>query len=261
MQAIDKVRHSIRAIGWLPTMLRAVRYARFALQARERRRLTRELISAPDLQSRFTRIYETNYWGSAESASGEGSTLAYTARLRAELPALLARYQIRRVFDAPCGDFNWMRELLRTTPLERYTGADIVAPMIESLVRSDGSETTRFLHLDITRGPFPSADLWICRDCLFHLSYADIRRALQAFVASGIPYLLTTTHRNPDGYFINVDIRSGDFRRIDLFAPPFNLPRDVLCSIDDWHEPEPPRQMCLWTADQVRWALSTWPTP
>lgn len=257
-ESIAKLRHSIRAIGLVPTLERAVRFARFSWQSRGRRRRTRELLCANGLEERFTRIYETNFWGSAESVSGEGSTLDYTRALRAALPMLFARHGIRRVFDAPCGDFNWMQHLVRGSSLD-YTGADIVAPMIRALSLEHGGPAVRFLHVDITAGPFPPADLWLCRDCLFHLSYADIRRALQVYLDSGIPYVLTSTHRNPGNYFMNTDIRSGDFRRIDLFSPPFGLSRDVLAAIDDWRPPEPPRQMCLWRRDQVAATLAAWP--
>jgi hypothetical protein len=94
----------------------------------------------------------------------------------------------------------------------------------------------------------------ICRDCLFHLSYADARRVLENFLASGIPYLLTTTHRN-DGALVNRDIETGDFRMIDLFEAPFCLPKTPLARIDDWLTPDPEREMCLWSRDQVAHGL------
>ncbi len=255
MQSIAKFQHSVRSIGILATFVRTLRYARFLFEGRARRRQTRQLIAAPGIEARFTQIYESNYWGHAESVSGEGSSLAYTRQLRAALPALFDRFGVRRLLDAPCGDFNWMQHVLREHPLD-YVGGDLVAPMVQKLQRQHGLAQRQFRHLDITQGPFPQADLWLCRDCLFHLSQADIARALKVFVASGIPYLLTTTHLNPDGAFINTDIRSGDFRRIDLYAAPHHFPREVLAAIDDWAEPEPKRQMCLWHRDQVVAALA-----
>jgi SAM-dependent methyltransferase len=255
MQSIAKFQHSVRSIGVLPTLARSARYLRFLLEGRARRRRTLELIAAPGIEERFTKIYESNYWGHAESVSGEGSSLAYTRELRAALPGLFDRFGVQRLLDAPCGDFNWMQHVLREHPLE-YVGGDLVAPMVAKLQQKYAQAQHRFMHLDITRGPFPAADLWLCRDCLFHLSNADIGRALRVFLASEIAYLLTTTHLNPDGYFINTDIRSGDFRRIDLYAAPFHFPRDVLLAIDDWCAPEPPRQMGLWSRAQVAAALA-----
>jgi hypothetical protein len=256
MQSLQKFSHSLRTIGLLPTLTRSVRYVAFLARGRVQRRATRRLIAADAIEERFTRIYESNHWGDAESVSGEGSSLAYTRGLRAALPGLFERHAVRRLLDAPCGDFNWMQHVLREHPLD-YVGGDIVGSLARRLQEQHGQPRRRFMQIDITRGPLPGADLWLCRDCLFHLSYADIARALQVFLASDIPYLLTTTHLNQDGRFLNTDIRTGDFRRIDLFAAPFHFPPDVLATIDDWCEPEPPRRMCLWRRDQVAAALAS----
>ena len=75
--------------------------------------------------------------------------------------------------------------------------------------------------LDLTRDALPPADLLLCRDCLVHLSYADIRRALANVARSGIPYVLTTTF---PGAKANEDIVTGDWRVINLEAAPFGFP-------------------------------------
>lgn len=227
--------------------------------ARYRRAKLRNLVfRSPDIEERFTAIYEHNYWENGESASGNGSTIAYTRQLREKLPDLFSRFSIRSIFDAPCGDFNWISLVQKETGLE-YIGGDIVLPLIESHNRKHAGDKVRFIHLDLTRQPFPKADLMICRDCLFHLSFEDTAAVLRNFVASGIPYLLTTTHAN-SGAFTNKDILTGDFRLIDLFAPPYNFPPDVLYRIDDWQEPEPRREMCLWRREQVEEALKKFGT-
>jgi hypothetical protein len=59
----------------------------------------------------FTHHYQQNEWGDQESISGPGSTLEYTANLRAKLPELCERLGVRPLLDAPCGDFNWVREI------------------------------------------------------------------------------------------------------------------------------------------------------
>lgn len=58
------------------------------------------------MQSTFAPFYTENLWGDAESASGPGSTLARTAKLRNELPILLQEIGARSMLDAPCGDFK-----------------------------------------------------------------------------------------------------------------------------------------------------------
>ena len=198
----------------------------------------------------FQEIYADNLWNDAESRSGPGSTMAYTASVRAALARLFVERNITRFLDAPCGDFHWMRTV-PTPPGMAYIGGDIVPALIADLRKSYGSETRSFQVLDITAGPLPAADLWMCRDCLFHLSYADIARALARFAESDIPLLLTTTYPLlPDDPFDNLDVRTGDARRIDLRADPFNFPEPLERLVDSV-APFAPREMGLWTREQV----------
>ena len=201
----------------------------------------------------FSTIYKDKLWGDQESVSGAGSTLEYTLHLREQLPRLFEEFSIKSVYDAPCGDFNWMRRVVEKTEIT-YLGADIVPAIISALQKRHGNSRLRFEVADITRDKFPGADLWICRDCLFHLSNGDIARALRNFLTSGTPLFLTTTHINT-GEFDNVDIQTGGFRRIDLFSPPYFFSRDTLAQIPDWIAPWPPREMRLWTRDQVASAV------
>ena len=203
------------------------------------------IIRMPSPEARFTRIYQVNFWAAKESASGPGSSLDDTRELRLRLPSLFRQFAITTVFDAPCGDFNWMKAVVADEPI-RYIGADIVKPMIDTNIARYKNERTDFLHLDLTRGPFPKADLWLCRDCFYHLSIDDIARSLQRFLESDIPYLLASTHKAPPGPS-NFDIVTGDFRFTDLFAAPFSLPRDVLFRINDNDSSD----MCLWSRAQV----------
>ena len=253
---LHKAMNSLRRDGLRKTLSRTRRWSfnRWPLSLVKERRFRTEVLALDDAQARFTAIYTKNTWGNDESASGWGSTLAYTAPLRAKLPELFQRYQVGTVFDAPCGDFNWFRHVLKDNPLT-YIGGDIVAPMIERLNGQYGDSRIHFVHIDLIAQPFPKADLMICRDCLFHLSFRDTRAVLANFVASGIPYLLTTTYANDDGQLRNRDIETGDFRYIDLFSPPYGLPRDVGFRVNDFQPPEPRREMCLWTREQVELAL------
>ncbi len=214
-----------------------------------------QVFASERIEDRFTEIWRLNVWGNDQSVSGSGSTLAATVGLREALPRLFEQFGIRSILDAPCGDFGWMNEVLGAFPRSLdYTGGDIVVPLVAELQARHGREGVRFMPVDLTRTALPRADILICRDCLFHLSYRDTRAALANFVASGIPWLLTTTHRN-EGAFGNHDIDTGDFRRIDLFSAPYNLPREVAFRFDDWCAPDPVREMCLWSRDHVRRAL------
>lgn len=248
---ISKVIDSLQREGLVATAIKIINYPTNRLK---NNRFKKEVLPLKSNEYKFTWIYKNNHWSSRESLSGTGSTLKYTANLRKELPNLFSRYSIQKVFDAPCGDFNWMSHLLPTVNIE-YIGADIVRPLIENLNREHKSANTSFIHFNLVKETPPQVDLMICRDCLFHLSFQDTKSVLENFIQSKTTYLLTTTHKNMDESFTNRDISTGDFRCIDLFSKPYNFPTNPLYVIDDWIDPDPERQMCLWNREQVLLAL------
>lgn len=249
---LRKVSRSLQTVGLQETFIRIVRYPFIPFT---QRRLEERIFRHRSIEDRFTEIYKLNYWSSRESVSGAGSKLANTENLRKNLPLLIEKFGIRSIFDAPCGDFNWMKHVVSRSGLE-YTGGDIVAPLIESLIHNYGDEKTKFVHLDITKDKFPRADIMICRDSLFHLSFADTVLALKIFVQSEIPFLLTSTHLNTSK-FENKDIITGAFRFIDLFSAPYNFPRDVYYRISDALEEGKETEVCLWGRDQIAAALES----
>lgn len=100
-----------------------------------------------------------------------------------------------------------------------YIGGDIVNALILENNKKYASKHISFITLDITQDLLPDADLIIVRDCLFHLSYADISLFLKNLSKSKIKYILTTGHIEVK----NTDIVTGDFRKINLFTAPFNI--------------------------------------
>ena len=202
----------------------------------------------------FTDIYTNRKWDEPdkanESVSGNGSTLDYTKRLRQELPQLFDTFGIRTVFDAPCGDLNWMSRVLAERPEINYTGGDIVQPLIDELnVKYTDNNNIKFIKIDIVNDPLPAADLMICRDCLFHFSEKDIRSFLHNFVASDIAALLTTSDILPEP---NRDIETGDYRHLNLFTAPYNFPTNYIYEINDLPYPTPPtRKLFMWSREQI----------
>jgi hypothetical protein len=196
-----------------------------------------------DHRAVFSRIFRDRGWGDEESVSGIGSRMAQTENIRRELPRILREYHVKRLFDAPCGDLNWMKSVLVETNVQ-YTGGDIVPDVVELARHNSPEPAYTFTVFDITSDPFPTADLWVCRDVLFHLSFANIWKALQNFCRSEIKMMLVTTHTAEE--VVNRDIWTGDFRLLDLFKPPFSLPRSiVLDRFPDYAEPLPQRDMVL----------------
>lgn len=180
-------------------------------------------LRARTVQGVFAYIYRRNAWRSGESLSGPGSTVTETGRLRIELPRLMEQLACHTLLDAPCGDFNWMKEV--DFGIARYIGVDIVAPIVGANRRRYGDDSRSFLHLDIVSDALPRADLILCRDCLVHLSNRKAMRALQNLQASGSTYLATTTYSNVQK---NEDIATGAWRPLDLTLPPFSLPQPIL---------------------------------
>lgn len=249
MNIVQKTFVSLRKDGPVRTLRKILGYLSVQAEIRETQRIKKRILRHEDLEGRFTEIYRLNSWGSGESASGPGSSLAETKNLRERLPEVVENLSIKTIFDAPCGDFNWMKHVIHRLKVE-YIGGDIVAPIIEENRRVFGAGNIQFIHIDLVRDSFPQVDLVICRDCLFHLSYADALQVLHNFCKSGSSYLLTTTHLNANE-FVNVDIATGDFKDIDLFLPPYNFPEEALYRIPDGR-----KAMCLWTRSQVAAALT-----
>jgi len=180
----------------------------------------RENFAGLDLAARFARIEQTNLWGAASSVSGLGSEDPATEAIREELPSLLQRLGARSLLDAPCGDAGWIGSVVLGCD---YTGIDIVPALIEANRRrvAAGELSGRFLVADITRDALPRADVILCRDCLVHLSFANIARAVARFADSGARFLLVTTFPEWDA---NRDCEDGDWRALNMERAPFNWP-------------------------------------
>lgn len=240
--------HFISSLAGLKKHLSLRRLAR----KRNKKRF-RKILASLNIEERFTHIYKINYWNSNESGSGIGSTLEATKSLRFHLPLLFERFSIQSVFDGPCGDFNWMRFVVEKTNI-KYCGGDIVSPIIKANQSKYSSDRIKFIQIDLTKQVPPKADLMICRDCLFHLSYKDTKNLLNNFIHSETPYLLTTSYENNNA-FSNQDIITGHFRLIDLFSEPYNFPTDTSYRIDDFLPENLARHMYLWSRDQVIQAM------
>tara|TARA_Y200000002_G_scaffold54048_1_gene39512 strand:- start:17309 stop:18064 length:756 start_codon:yes stop_codon:yes gene_type:complete len=196
---------------------------------------------------RFKYIYEKNVWSSNESLSGLGSTLEYTEKLRESLPSLFKKYEINSILDAPCGDFNWMQKVLENCDIN-YLGGDIVENLIHKLNFQYSNDKIKFIDIDICNDALPDVDLIFVRDCLFHLSNQDIKKFINNLQRSNIKYLCTTSHKNNNS-FINTDIVSGSFRKIDLFSSPFFFNKDYIAEIEDYIKPYQEKSIFLWEMD------------
>lgn len=174
------------------------------------------------------KFYQDNKNNNIESVSGWGSFLRHTTDIRRELPRLLHKYDIKSIVDCPCGDWNWMKHV--NLDKVGYLGLDIVEDIIEENTKKYGSTIVRFEVFDLINNVPPRADLFICRDFLFHLSLDNQYKASQNIRASRCKFLLTTTFPNitenkelqPD------ELNAGwGWRPINVELPPFDFKNPI----------------------------------
>jgi hypothetical protein len=191
-------------------------------------------INKENLEERFSIIHKENYWDNAETVSGPGSTIKNTINLRRNLKILIKKYNIKSIFDAPCGDCNWIKIIFSNSNI-KYIGADIVNKIIEENKRKFDYKKVFFYKKNIIKETLPKTDLFICRDFMFHLSFRDNYSFLKNLRKSKSKYILISSHfKNENKIYINKDITSGDFRKIDIFQPPYNFKKNYEMVINDY---------------------------
>jgi hypothetical protein len=203
-------------------------------------------LQLPTLQERFSAIYRNRIWLNDRadgSLSGLGSELESTKTIRLRLPGLLATLGTTTLLDVGCGDFNWMRDVKLDCG---YIGIDVARMVIALNVRTYGSASRTFLTLDATQDSLPAADTALCREVLFHLSFADIWALLRNVRASGVRRIIATTDSATD---FNADILSGDFRLLNLTKPPFRFPSPATFISED--ESVPGRALAVWSMSEL----------
>jgi len=171
----------------------------------------------------FASMMQSYVQAGCESRSGPGSSLLSTAALRRELIRAITELNVQTLLDAACGDFNWMRYVVDQR-LQQYLGVDVLPDLIQHNQEQFGSPCRTFLSLDITRDQLCKVDLIFCRDCLVHLSFADVAETMRNFRRSQSRFLLTTSFPN---HVKNVDISTGDWRPLNLQRSPFYFPPPI----------------------------------
>lgn len=211
------------------------------------------------MRAKLKADFESKDWSSNDvPRSGPGSTLVQTAKLRQALPGIFHRYKVRTFLDAPCGDWHWMRHVDLTGV--HYIGGDISGEIVARNQSQFAAPDRTFGVLDITSDPLPKADMIMVRDCLMHLKHWLRWAFLENFVASGIPYLMTTVHHVQTNLAV---VNNGGFKRFNPMASPFLLPQPLewihetadsldpallTCEATDKAQ----RSMAIWSLAQVR---------
>jgi hypothetical protein len=178
----------------------------------------------------FSEIYSDRVWAGENRravVSGPGSEDTATSQMTAQLSGLLHELDCRRLIDIGCGDFNWMQNVRGDFD---YVGIDVVPALIASNNENYSSAHRRFLCLDATRSPITPGDIALCREVLFHLSFDDGKLLLENVKRAGFRYVLLTTDNS---VWFNSEIRTGDFRPLNLTKAPFRLPPPRRALSDD----------------------------
>ena len=213
----------------------------------------------------FTEIYDNNGFGSLESKSGPGSTLDETQKLRESIKKLIKDKNIKSVVDIPCGDFNWMKEIVFN--FESYIGGDIVKKAIEDNNEKYSNSRINFIDFDILNDKIPNGDLLIVRDIIGHFPLEDGVKILKNILKSKCKYLLSTTWAKKIGedwfpcekndvHRENEGVEYGRFYPINLMSNPFNLPNaEIYLEEDvvvDNFENGNRKTLALWDLDKIR---------
>jgi len=197
----------------------------------------------------FHRIFAARDWPADDpsylglKASGPGSMLRNAQNMIAVLHSVISHVgsylgqSTVSIFDAACGDMQWMQYALAARSDVRYTGADIVPDIIahhrKKLRRLRNAEFVE--HDVVSQHLNHSYDIVILRDVLQHLWMADAMLALRRISESGNKFLLVTTF--PDTV-VNVDVNKeslgGRKSSYNLELLPFSLESPV-CSSYDWN--------------------------
>jgi hypothetical protein len=104
------------------------------------------------------------------------------------------------------------------------TGADIVAALVTANRRQFETSGVTFAKRDLLNDALPQVDLVLCRDCLVHLSFKDVKRAVANICDSRSKHLLTTTFT---ARVENSDKLTGSWRPLNLECSPFRFPPPI----------------------------------
>src|SRR5262245_58216241 len=172
------------------------------------------------LTNTFNRIYAEGIWGKDDEGrgtSGSGSTLEITREYRAYVENFMRTHAVTSVVDAGCGDWSFSSAM--DWGGASYVGFDIASNIVAANRKKYERGKISFQVGDITE-ELPAADLLISKDVLQHLSNSLVKKFIENNVKKGKYKWVILTNDRGSG---NGDIKPGEYRAIDLAAPPFEV--------------------------------------
>jgi len=159
----------------------------------------------------FTRLYEEGGWGEQLP----GSTLESTRPYRAFIEQFIIENGVRSVLDAGCGMAPFTRAI--DWKGARYVGIDAVPAVVQT-------NRSRFPEVEFHEGDARRLDAWagfdllLVKDVLQHWSLENIRVFLEQPALASFKHVLIVNCDDERGE--NTDIGEGDWRPLNLLAPP-----------------------------------------
>ena len=160
-----------------------------------------------------------------ESLSGPGSHVSNTTEVVTVLDKFILENNIASILDLGCGDWNWFKNIDKQSAT--YEGWDACPQMISDNFKYYGCKSVAFNTKDIVTETYPTVDLIICRDVLFHMT-TDISIKVIDKIKSSCKYFLCTSFNDvkqnkPHGagwgfYKINTNISPFDLNQYILFS-------------------------------------------
>jgi SAM-dependent methyltransferase len=189
------------------------------------------------IEETFRNIYLTKAWGDNGEpfCSGTGSSGQVSEQYCASVVRFIREHKVQSVVDLGCGDFAVGKRIVETSGI-RYTGIDVVPELIEHHRRNVSDPRVSFMCADITNDPLPSADLYLVRQVLQHLSNLEIAKVL-ANLGKCSRVLISEDVPVHPGQF-NVDKPHGPDVRfhcgsgVYVDRPPFSMP-----AVELWNVP------------------------
>ena len=203
----------------------------------------------------FKSIHSSNHWRDYnkpkvnESVSGTGSDLKNDSPLVNDIKNFLAEFEVKKILDLGCGDFNWMKFIvLNNNKITNYLGLDIVDEIINLNNINYKNNEVSFQSCDILLENLPeSYDLVIIRDLFIHLKNDDILKIIDKINNTSIKFLAVTSYHTTE---ININTnRFGHHRYINMKLDPFYLDRPFKI-FDDNENQHNPRKLYIYKINE-----------
>jgi hypothetical protein len=167
----------------------------------------------------FVELYRdpNSPWG---GHSGVGSHTYYTIEYKSFLEKFVHMNGITSIIDIGCGDWQFSQHINYSSV--SYHGFDVVSSVIERNRTLFADKNIRFDPMPDDLTSLPDAQLVLMKDVLQHLPDKKVME-FKAKVFDRYPLSLLTNSYEKHATLRNVDISAGEFRCLDLTAPPYNF--------------------------------------